>query len=184
MASNFQLDSYTRLVSDVQMIPSQSYEGVFTNTGKWKPRILSHLGLVGHFDPRKPWFVILNMDRWTSPGNHWVLLAYLQSCPQGQHVLFYYDPLLPNKCYEMPTPLRLFVEHAQESGCKLVTNWDADQEKTTMSNGIRVTDIMCGAYCVAMLEALVGSKNKIDTFYEYPMPAATVQRIFRTLMRS
>ena len=180
MASNMELDRYLKdKIKGFQMIPSQSYEGVFTPSGKWKPRILSQLGVGNVIDPRKPWFVILNMDSWFGPGNHWVLLV---NAGVGEP-LFYYDPLLPNKHYEMPLPLRRFVEEQQEASKQLVTNWDADQGSTVISAGERIPDEMCGAYCCVMLETIAGQKsNPTEAFYNAKM--TDVRRVFRELLQS
>lgn len=204
MTSNTQIDAYLmRKLTVFQLIPSQSYEGLFTTHGKWRPRILNplmkHAAL---FLPKKPWCCVVNMDKLYGPGNHWVALF---DCGPGKP-LFYYDPLLPNKEYPLPTPLKHFLENQQEAGKQVVVNWDQDQSVFTLepvstsaeaelkefrSGKVRMPNEMCGAYCVYVIlamdaEVAKNTKKLVESYYDIRAKGrkSEIQTIYQELRRS
>lgn len=83
------------------------------------------------------------MDHEIGMGTHWIALAFTPG------TIFYYDPLLPNKDYDIPVNMRHFFESYQRSGGKLIMNLDADQYGTHAG----IQNDMCGAYsALALLE--------------------------------
>ena len=113
------------------------------------------------------------MDRISGPGTHWTSLVIT---PQ---TLFYYDPLLPNKDYVIPSNLREFFIRCQESGKRLVTNMEADQHSMVANGyGQKVENIMCGAYS-AMAILSLDKKPTVESFYDMHKRLSSVHNVRR-----
>lgn len=177
MLDNLQLDEYlgTRL-KRLELINACSYDRLFTRSGKIKLDALPD-----GFSPSKfSYGVILNMDKDSGPGLHWVCLVLTPG------LIFYYDPLLPNKEYEIPDNVAAFLEEKQIAGTRVLINYDADQgaEVRIPGKGIQ-HDEMCGAYSAIAMMMLDNSPTP-ETFFKIHrrlQDKAFVFRIYREIGR-
>lgn len=155
--NNVQLDNYLlSKINKIKLIPAASYQELFGPTGSPK------------FPMNKPVGFLMNMDKESGPGNHWVMMAIIEKD------IFYYDPLLPNQYYQIPTPVKLFLIKAQQHGFKVIENLYDDQDPSTD---------LCGAYSAAMLVALdreIGKETIVQSFYKEHkiLKQGVVQKIF------
>lgn len=123
--TNVQLDAFLRgKLMKFKLIPSGSYETMFSATGEPK------------FEVRSPLGMIMNMDVASGPGDHWVMVAI-----SGRRI-FYYDPLLVNKYYVRPPNVAMFLKKAEVAGFKVIENLEEDQSPRSD---------MCGAYSAEKL---------------------------------
>ena len=167
--SNTQIDRYLESkVSDMQIIPSNSYQGVFTTSGMLKPSIKDD-----------NWVTVLNMDKINGPGNHWfAMLVY----PKAK-LVFYYDPLLPNHSYQIPPNLRNFMIKVQEKGWQVIENLEIDQEPIHHH-----PNDMCGAYAAQMIVLMDQNQDEkpVKAFFEAHkklMNPGYVSKIFTSIDR-
>ena len=173
MTSNVQIDRFLNpRLKNLQLIPSQSYEGVFTYYGDFHPRLSKVVrgeANAGSFAPYlRPYGFIMNLDKESGPGNHWVAFAIARD--EEGLVVFYYDPMLPNKFYEIPSLVQRFLIRFQERGGRLITNLEGDQVPKLPNGNINA---MCGAYSAMMLLGLDATimrgratRRTIDRFYD------------------
>lgn len=147
MTSNLQLDKYLAgSLKRFELLPAQSYDELFSTYGKIQKGVS-----IGS----KNYAVIINMDKKTGQGTHWIAMLFMP----GR--VYYYDPLLPNKEYVIPPNIRVFLERFQKAGGTVYFNLDKDQGKTRDG----VLDEMCGAYS-AMAIKLMDMNPTPDTFFD------------------
>lgn len=178
MLDNLQIDAYLeKHLKRLELIRSCSYDHLFTHNGKIKPEAMPQ-----GFTPSKfSYGVILNMDKETGPGLHWVCLVLTPS------IIFYYDPLLPNKEYEIPDNVSAFLESRQIAGMPVLINYDADQAEDVRIPGQGIKrDEMCGAYSTIAMMMLDNSPTPATFFkiHERLKDKALVYRIYREMGNS
>lgn len=166
MLDNSQLDRYLQArLRKLNYLPAASYQSVFSasngNTKLLKP-ITGPTGFVA------------NLDTTTGMGTHWVAIIFMPY--SNPPTIYYYDPLLPNKEYQLPHEIREYFEAFQEKGGRIVMSMDVDQHPK-LPDGVKPTDqgtrsnTMCGAYSAMMLlemdKAALDPKTMTDKFYAY-----------------